>query len=103
QLVEASHPDYVPEAKAGIEAPVGQEVEVGFSLKRGLSITGRVLDADGKPARQKMVFARGTGEANGSVRKSGMTSCGGELRPGGSRRPGSSPGRPRRSCRCRRG
>jgi hypothetical protein len=79
QTVVVSHADYIPESREKLEVALGQEIEAAFTLRPGFSISGKVLDAQGTAAQGKMVFARGTGEENSHVRKSGLSGPGGEF------------------------
>jgi hypothetical protein len=78
-----SHASYISAAKEGVMAPAGTEIEVSFAIKPGLNVSGRVLDAGGKGAAGRLVFARGTMQENAAIRKSAMTSPDGDFRIGG--------------------
>ncbi len=79
QTVIATHPDYIPGSKDGVEVGLGEEIEAVFLLRPGFTISGRIRDSAGKPAQGRFVFARGTSEANAQVRKSAVTTSQGEF------------------------
>ncbi len=83
QAVVASHPEYIAETLEGIEVGPGKERAVTFSLRKGLSISGRVLDPAGAPAGGKMVFLREAGAGATRTRKSAITGEDGRYRLGG--------------------
>ncbi|MBI4604479.1 MAG: carboxypeptidase regulatory-like domain-containing protein [Planctomycetes bacterium] len=82
QTVVVSHAEYLPAARDGVEAAPGQEVEVGFALRSGLSVSGKVLDGAGNAVPGRIVFARG-GSEGVRLTRSTMSVAAGEFRIAG--------------------
>ena len=78
-----SHASYITEWKDGVEVGPGQEAEITFLLRAGLTVSGKVSDAKGKALEGRLLFLRGASEANAQVRKSTVSGRGGEFQIGG--------------------
>jgi hypothetical protein len=83
QRIVVTHPNYISGAREGLEVLPGQEVEVNFLLRVGLTVAGTIRENDGKAAQGRWLFLRGTSEGTAAIRKSAMTGNGGEYQIAG--------------------
>ena len=80
QRVLVSHPDYVQFERGGIEIPLGEAMEMEFSLSPGMHISGQVVDDAGVARAGIVVFLRGAVADNRFVRKADTTDVEGRFR-----------------------
>jgi hypothetical protein len=83
QTIVAAHQDFISDFREGVEVRLGEEIEIPFELRRGLSISGRLRQPERAGAKVRMVMVRGAEEANARAMKSAFTSEEGEFRVGG--------------------
>ena len=55
QTAVIMHDDYIPEYRQGLDVRLGEQLDLTVSLRRGLSLSGRVIDAAGTAAARGAV------------------------------------------------
>jgi len=81
--IECSGEEFIPEVKEAAAPAGGQELEVVFRLRRGLTVSGWVRDRVGNPIAGVRAIAWGASEANARIRKNVHTGKQGEFRIAG--------------------
>lgn len=82
RVVVSSHEDYIQEHSEAMTIGLGEEKELKILLKKGLSISGKVLEGSA-PAPGGFILVRGAGEKNRRIRKAAQCDLEGSFQVSG--------------------